>query len=47
MNTIRLTAELIEEANEIIMALSDIDHLPQLKEDRFKESSNSSKHSAS
>lgn len=46
MNTIMITAELIEEANEIIMAVSDIVYLPQLKEEQFKESSNRAKHSA-
>ncbi|MCM3393126.1 ribonuclease YeeF family protein [Cytobacillus oceanisediminis] len=45
VNNIRITAELVEEANEIMRGVSDIVPLPQLKDDRFIESSNRAKHS--
>ncbi|MFD5854193.1 T7SS effector LXG polymorphic toxin [Cytobacillus pseudoceanisediminis] len=45
-NAIGITAELTEEANRITMAVSDIVHLPQLNENRFKEATNLAKHTA-
>ena len=46
MNAMRITTELTEETNEIMMTVNDIIQLPPLKEDQFKQASNRANDSA-